>query len=377
MKVLADLTFIVPGRNRGAETYVNALLAELRDLPGLDVACLTNRLNQSRYRDEMGLECHASGVHGGNRTTRFAYQQAASAFVARRTGADVLFCPGNLSPLFPSVPTVSVVHDMNFRDIPGSVPLGRRLVFGMSMPFAVRSAARLITPSQYSRRRIMDVLGVGGDKVVVVHEGPPAERDMLGADDWKVVSRKYGIRGDFFLSVSSGLPHKNIGGLLRGFVEMKKRHPGGQQLVLVGHGLSGELESYLDREAVRGDVVATGYVSDGEKWSFLKNALAYVFPSLYEGFGLPALEAQACGVPVAASRHGSLPEICGEGALYFDALSVESIAHALRELGRDAALREGLVRKGCDNLSRFSWRRAAMETGAVLRGAAESGARMA
>lgn len=377
MKVLADLTFIVPGRNRGTETYVNALLAELRGLPGLDVACLTNRLNQSRYRDEMGFECHASGVHGGNRTTRFAYQQAAAAFVAGRTGADVLFCPGNLSPIFPSVPTVSVVHDMNFRDIPGSVPLGRRLVYGMSMPFAVRSAARLITVSQYSRRRIMDVLKVGGEKVVVVHEGPPAERDMLGADDWKVVSRNYGIRGDFFLSVSSGLPHKNIGGLLRGFVEMKKRHPGGQQLVLAGHGLGGELESYLDRESVRGDVVATGYVSDGEKWSFLKNALAYVFPSLYEGFGLPALEAQACGVPVAASRHGSLPEICGEGALYFDALSAESIARALRELGRDAALRESLARKGCDNLSRFSWRRAAMETGAVLMGVAESGARRA
>lgn len=377
MKVLVDLTFIVPGRNGGTETYVNALLAELRGLPGFEIECLTNRLNQGRYRDEMGLECHASGLHGENRTTRFAYQQAAAALVAGRRGADVLFCPGNLAPLCSSVPTVPVIYDTNFRDIRGSVPWGRGLVFSMSMPFVVRSAARIITVSQYSRRRIMEALKVGGDKVVVVHGAPPAERDLLEADDWRVVRRKYGVRGDFFLSVSSGLPHKNIGRLLRGFVEMKKRHSGGQQLVLVGHGLGGELESYLDRESVRGDVVATGYVSDGEKWSFLKNALAYVFPSLYEGFGLPALEAQACRVPVAASRHGSLPEICGEGALYFDALSVESIARALRELGRDAALRQSLVRKGCDNLSRFSWRRAALETGAVLRGVAESGARKA
>lgn len=376
MKVLVDLTFIVPGRNGGIETYVNALLAELRGLPGLEIACLTNRLNQGRYRDEMGFECHASGLHGGNRTTRFAYQQAA-AFVAERRGADVLFCPGNLAPLFSSVPTVPVIYDTNFRDIPGSVPWGRRLVFYMSMPFVVRSSTRIITVSQYSRRRIMEALKVGGDKVVVVHGGPPSERDLLGADDWRVVRRKYGVRGDFFLSVSSGLPHKNIGRLLRGFVEMKKRHSGNQQLVLVGHGLGGELESYLDRESVRGDVVATGYVSDEEKWSFLKNALAYVFPSLYEGFGLPVLEAQACRVPVAASRHGSLPEICGEGALYFDALSVESIARALRALGRDAALRQSVVRKGCANLSRFSWRRAALETGAVLRGAAESGVRRA
>lgn len=377
MKVLVDLTFIVPGRNGGTETYVNALLAELRGLPNFEIECLTNRLNQGRYRDEMGLECHASGLHGENRTTRFAYQQAAAALVAGRRGADVLFCPGNLAPLCSSVPTVPVIYDTNFRDIRGSVPWRRGLVFSMSMPFVVRSAARIITVSQYSRRRIMEALKVGGDKVVVVHGAPPAERDLLEADDWRVVRRKYGVRGDFFLSVSSGLPHKNIGRLLRGFVEMKKRHAGGQQLVLVGHGLGGELESYLDRESVRGDVVATGYVSDGEKWSFLKNALAYVFPSLYEGFGLPALEAQACRVPVAASRHGSLPEICGEGALYFDALSVDSIARALRELGRDAALRQSLVRKGCDNLARFSWRRAALETGAVLRGVAESGARKA
>ena len=375
MRVLVDLMFIVPGRNRGTETYVNALLAELRNLPGVDVLCLTNRLNHGRYRDEMGLECLASAVHGGNRVARFLYQQAAVGFAARRSGADVLFCPGYLSPVFPPVPTVPVVHDLNYRDIPGSVPWVRRLMFGVGMPFMVRSAARIITVSEYSRRRIMEALKVSGDKVVSIHEGPPADPGGLTEEDWGVVRRKYAVRGEFFLSVSSGLPHKNIGRLVRGFVEMKKRRPGGQQLVLAGHGLDEGTEAYLEGEPARRDVVVAGPVSDKEKALFLKHGLAYVYPSLYEGFGLPALEAQSSGLPVAASRCGSLPEVCGRGAIYFDATSVDSIADTLLELGRDEALRERLVERGYENAARFSWRRAALETRAVLEGVVEGGAR--
>ena len=373
LNILVDLIFIIPGRNRGTETYVNALLAELRNLPGANIVCLTNRLNHGYYQDEMGFECYASTTHGRNRVTRLMYQQVAIGFVAKRTGADVLFCPGYLSPVFPPLPTVSVIHDVNFYDIPKSMSPGVRLVYSMSMPFMVRSATRIITVSQYSKKRIMETLNVSGDKVVVIHEGPLAGRNGITEDDWQAVRRKYAVRGEFFLSVSSGLPHKNIERLVRGFVEMKKKYPGDQQLVLVGHELDDGIEAYLERESFRDDVVATGFISDAEKLSFLKNGLAYIYPSLYEGFGLPALEAQSCGLPLAASRCTSLPEICGQGAIYFDALSVESIANTFLDLCRDEELREDLVRRGYENVSRFSWRRAAIETLALLMSAAENG----
>ena len=130
------------------------------------------------------------------------------------------------------------------------------------------------------------------------------------------------------------------------------------------------MKTYLERAGLGDAVIATGFISHGEKIAFLRNSLAYFFPSLYEGFGLPALEAQSCGLPLAASRYGSLPEVCGPGALYFDALSVDSIAKAFLELRQDGELRARLVREGYANLARFSWRRAAQETLAVLQAAA-------
>lgn len=373
MNILVDVTFIVRGRNRGAETYVNALLSELCKVPDANVVCLTNRLNHDYYQNELGLECRASASQGGNRAARFLYQQIGLGAVAKATCADVLFCPGNLSPVRPTVPTVSVIHDVNFYDIPKSMPRGVRLVFRAGMPWMVRSAARVVTVSEYSKRRIVETLGIAGDKVVVIHEGAPADVGRAGEGDWRAVKRKYGIRGDFFLSVSSGLPHKNIERLVCGFGEMKKRSTGGHQLVLVGHELDRATESRLEGESFRDDVVVTGYVSEAEKFSLFRNGLAYVYPSLYEGFGLPALEAQSCGLPLAASRCGSLPEVCGSGAVYFDALSVDSIANTMLDIAGDAVLRTDLVRRGYDNAARFSWRRAAAETYALLKSVVESG----
>ena len=117
-------------------------------------------------------------------------------------------------------------------------------------------------------------------------------------------------------------------------------------------------------------MVATGFISEAEKIAFLRNGLAYFFPSLYEGFGLPALEAQSCGLPLAASRYGSLPEVCGQGAVYFDAMSVESIADTFLELRDDGELRDILIQAGFANIQRFSWQRAAQETRAILQAAA-------
>lgn len=373
MKVWVDVTFIVRGRNRGAETYVSALLPELRNMPDANIVCLTNRLNHDYFRDELGLECRASASHGGNRFTRFLYQQVGAGAAAKADRADVLFCPGNLSPVRPPVPTVSVIHDVNFYDIPESMPLGVRLVFRAGMPFMARSAARVVTGSEYSKRRIVETLKISGDKVVVIHDGAPADVGRAGEGDWRAVKRKYGIRGEFFLSVSSGLPHKNIERLVCGFGEMKKRSTGGHQLVLAGHELDRSTESRLEGKSFRDDVVVTGYVSEAEKFSLFRNGLAYVYPSLYEGFGLPALEAQSCGLPLAASRCGSLPEVCGSGAVYFDALSVDSIANTMLDLAGDAALRADLVRRGYDNAARFSWRRAAAETYALLKSVVDSG----
>ena len=368
MKVIVDLLFIVPGRNRGTQTYVDSLLPELAALPDVDLVCITNRLNHRYYAEQLGLQCWAAPVAGSRRPFRVLYQQFLMGAAAKRLGGDVLFCPGYLSPAFPTLPTVVVLHDLNFRDIPQVVPPGRRRLFNLVVPPAVRRAAAVITISAFSKERIAGGLRGAGEKVAVVHYGPLANPEIAGAD-WPAVKAKYGVRGDYFLSVSSGDPHKNIQRLAQGFVAAQRRSPGGEQLVLVGHRLDTELDAWLRREGFGDAVVATGFVSEAEKIAFLRNGLAYFFPSLYEGFGLPALEAQSCGLPLAASRYGSLPEVCGQGAVYFDAMSVESIADTFLELRDDGELRDSLIQAGYDNVLRFSWRRAAQETLAVLQDA--------
>ena len=364
-----DLLFIVPGRNRGAETYVDSLLPEMHGIPGLDIVCLTNKSNHSRYEGELGFQCRCAPISGSNRMVRVLYQQLFLNSAAKRLGGDVLFCPGYLSPVRPSLPVVSVIHDMNFRDIPKTVSAWRRLLYNIIIPRALPTVSSVITVSQFGKERIENTLGYDGHKVVVVHAGPLANRDIRG-DDWSDVKRKYGVQGDCFLSISSGDAHKNIERLVQGFVEAKRKSPGEEQLVLVGHHLDDGLRSYLDREGFRDAVVATGFVSEAEKIAFLRNSIAYFFPSLYEGFGLPALEAQSCGLPLAASRYGSLPEVCGQGALYFDAMSIESISDAFLELRGNEELRKRLIQAGYDNVSRFSWKRAAQETLAILSDAA-------
>lgn len=371
MNILIDLLGIVPTRSGGTETYVDGLLREMNRLPETNLLCLTNESNHHYYRQEMGLPCRATPVDGRNRVTRLLYQQLAVGSVARETGADVLFCPLYLAPVWPTLPTVVVIHDANFRDIPTSMPTGVRLAYRLLMPPLARSATRIVTVSEFSKQRIRQALNVEDDRIAVIHEGPLAMAEHVAPCDWNELKSKYGIRGECFLSISSGMPHKNIVRLVQAFVEMKEQRPGNQQLVLLGHPLSADMEAPLQSAGLREDVIAPGFVSASEKLSFLRNSLAYCQPSLYEGFGLPVLEAQSCGLPVAASTCASLPEVGGEGALYFDALSVKSIAEALLLLVENPAQRQCLVRKGFENLRRFSWHTAAIETRRVLGEAAQ------
>jgi glycosyltransferase involved in cell wall biosynthesis len=182
------------------------------------------------------------------------------------------------------------------------------------------------------------------------------------------VRRKYGLPPAYLLAFSSPSRHKNIPRLLRAYALLKNRVS--LPLVLVGHTPSRGLISKEIRQLGLGEqVICTGYVNESEVMPILSSALLMVFPSLYEGFGLPVLDAQSIGTPVASSTAGSLPEVAGKGAAYFDPLSVEgiaaTIAECLEQPGRLAVLRD----LGRANLGRFSWNRAAAKTLEVYRDA--------
>jgi len=267
-----------------------------------------------------------------------------------------------------SMPTVLTVHDLIFRHLPEHHKRLNRWYLNWSLPLYCRRATRIIAISECTRGDLMTAYGLPADKIVVVHEAADPRFRPQDSDRMDAVRDLYGLPERYVLFVGTIEPRKNLTRLLHAFETV---HAEGltDALVLVGkrgwlyEGFFAELERSPSNEAV----ILPGYVPDEDLPAVYGGAHVLVFPSLYEGFGLPLLEAMACGTPVACSGTSSLPEVGGEAARYFDPLSEASITEALRSLLSDDALRRDLAERGLARASRFSWDRVADETEAVYR----------
>jgi glycosyltransferase involved in cell wall biosynthesis len=195
---------------------------------------------------------------------------------------------------------------------------------------------------------------------------------------WRVRT-KYGIQGDYILSVGTLQPRKNLPRLIEAFIEARKRPGFDCRLVLVGKKGWGPDEAKALPAGVlqRKDVIFTGYVEDEDLPALYSGSMAFAYPSLYEGFGLPVLEAMACGTPVLTSQVSSLPEVCGDAAVYVHPLRTEEICRALLALGSDKDLRKALQARGLLRAQKFSWRESARKTLAVYESVAGRSGRRA
>ena len=372
IRILVDCTFIVPGKNRGTQTYVDALLVEMNNSPQAEIVCLTTAANHAHYSGELGLDCYQVKIAGSNRLIRVVAQQLFSWYFVRRTACDVLFCPGYLSPVFIKSACVVTIHDMAYRDIPYSVSWINRLIYRIIIPLSAHRADKIIAVSDFSKSRILHWLNLDPNSVHSVHEGPlhGVESEEVS---WEALKREYAISEDVFLSVSRGVAHKNILLLIKAFLIFARRVKSfAGSLVLIGHDGTDEMRSLLAESDIGNRVVFTGFVSEAVKRAFLQRSGFYVFPSHYEGFGLPVLEAQSCGLPLICSNAASLPEIAGDGALYFDPHSVDDLAAKLSEVYENGSTCDRLIESGYENVKRFTWSRAAAETIGVCQSALAS-----
>ncbi len=272
---------------------------------------------------------------------------------SRRAGLDLVFSPfGSTSLIGRDLPFVAIVYDLLHEVHPEF--LERQIVDQRRIETAemVRKASRVVCASEFSRRAMLATTGIPAERVVVI---PPViePRPMGLAKDGggqPILSRYELSRHGYFLYPANSWPHKNHLRLLEAYALLRDRGPGRPpSLVLAGAdtGSGGEVTSAVRRLGLEGDVVSPGYVPAGDLAVLLSEAMALVYPSLYEGYGLPTMEAMAVGTPVACSRAASLPEVAGDAALYFDPLSVPDIARALGELtAMDSAERAALVEKG-------------------------------
>jgi len=223
------------------------------------------------------------------------------------------------------------------------------------IPRIVKNSLKIITISEFSKNEIIELLNTHESKIKVIHCGT-AEEFVNLKDSNSVIDNG---KKRYILSVSTLDPRKNLESLILAFRKLKVPD---LQLIIVGSKnnvfTGNKLTNLINADK---NIIFTGYVSDRELKSLYRNAALFVYPSLYEGFGLPPLEAMVCGVPVVVSNIASLPEVCGDAVYYVDPYSVESIAEGIYKVLTDEGLMQGLIQKGLERAKLFSWEKAAKE----------------
>lgn len=269
-------------------------------------------------------------------------------------------------PLFSAAPLVVSVHDVSFLEYPRYFTRFRSLQLRLTVRQTVQRAVRVLTPSEYSRRAILKHYRIPEDKVVVVPNAVagqfrPIEREVARA----AIQKKFGIRRPFVLTVGDLQPRKNHVGLLHAFEEVLRAEPKlPHDLVFVGKETwySRELHRAVDRSSVQHRVHFAGFVDDADLVKFYGACDLFVFPSFYEGFGLPILEAMACGRAVACSRATAMPEVANAAGILFDPGSKEEITRAMLDVLLNPELRVRLERLGVHRAAGFSWEKSAAQT---------------
>lgn len=274
---------------------------------------------------------------------------------------DVLFIPAHTVPLIHPARTIVTVHGLEYEFCPESYSLLDRIYMRLSIRFSCVVAEKIICVSENTKSDVMRLYGIAEEKICVVYEGYEQE--------YQIPNTKYQINSHlqiqkpYLLFIGRLEERKNIVRIIEAFEILKEKYQIQHQLVLVGKPGYGyeKIRFKIYDSRFKNKIQELGYVSEEEKWESLRNADVFVFPSLYEGFGIPILEAQSMGIPVVTAHTSSLPEVAGDGALFVDPSDAESIADGIYKVLSDKGLRDGILQKATQNVSRFSWQKCARD----------------
>jgi glycosyltransferase involved in cell wall biosynthesis len=289
----------------------------------------------------------------------------------RRRPVDLLHVQYTAPPLAPC-PVVATIHDLSFEHLPETFKRRSRMQLRFTVRRTARAAAHVIAPSEFTRRDLIETYGLDPERVSAIPLGvAPHFRPVDDAGRRERVRRLYGIRGEYVLAVGSIQPRKNLGRLVRAYSALRGERGRSNlpQLVLVGKQawLYDETLKTIEEERVGDSVVLTGHVSENDLPALYSGALCFVYPSYFEGFGLPPLEAMSCGAPVLTGNLTSLPEVVGDAGLTVDPFDTGALARALARLIDDADLRASLRERGLRRARAFDWRDTARMTLQVYR----------
>src|SRR5262245_20917149 len=373
MRIAFDGTALQPNRT-GVGYYTEHLLRHLTEEASTDeIVVVSNTPIEMTSSLPPGVRV----ARTPSRLPRLAWTQLRAPRALRELGADVAHFTNGMMPVASPVPTVVTIHDMSLTLYPRYHPARRVLLNRPLVAFAARHATAIITVSESAKQDIVRLCRIRPELVHVIHEAaapqfqPVRDRDLV-----ERVRRRYGLGERVILYVGTIEPRKNLGRLVDAFASRLRAGDLSHQLVCVGpYGwLSRDIHSVIEQSGAAHAITFTGYVPFAELPALYSLAEMFVFPSLHEGFGLPVIEAMACGTPVITGRTSSMPEIAGDAVEQVDAVDTAALGDAMVRLARSREQRDRLSVLGRERAGQFSWRRAARETLAVYRLAAQSAA---
>jgi glycosyltransferase involved in cell wall biosynthesis len=356
VRIGINALYMIPGQVGGTEIYLCEILRALASIDSVNEYFVFTNMETDADLVPRHPNFHwkPQAVHAHIRTARILWEQIALPIEAARYRLDVLFNPGFTAPLFAPCRQVTVFHDLQHKRHPEyfrwfDLPFWRFLLWA-----AAHRSHRLIAVSEATRADLLRFYRIPAERVTVVHHGVEPAFSHLGRSETET----------YLLCVSTLHPHKNVPRLIRAYGRKKRNF----RLILAGmRGFhTGAVEALIAELGLQDAVQITGWVQRDELYEFYALARAFIYPSTFEGFGMPVLEALAAGIPTACSDIPPLREVAGDAALFFDPLDEDAIATAIERVMTDAPLRERLAQAGPERARPFTWERSAEQTLKVL-----------
>lgn len=351
-------------RSAGINWYIQNLLHYLPEAdPALRYSVF---LGESRYAAAQGINLHLSRLPTHRPVLRILWEQVIQPWAALRSGVDLIHGMAFIGPLISACPYVVTVHDLSFLFYPQGFRAMNRFYLRLFARLSVQRARRVIAVSESTKRDLVRQYGLLPGKVDIVHNGVDPIFRVMPATQVAAFRAKHALPERFILFVGTLEPRKNVSRLMEAYARLPSTRP---PLLLVGGKgwLYDEVFACAQTLGLNNEMVFVGYVPIEDLPLWYNAAELFVYPSLYEGFGLPPLEAMACGTPVITSETSSLPEVVGGAALCIDPTDTEALAAAMQQALADADLREQMRSTGLAQARGFSWQATALGTVASYR----------
>lgn len=282
-------------------------------------------------------------------------------FFLKKYKIDVFFSPEGLTTLKSKIPSIITLHDLAYCHYPDQIDIAHRIYLRKYQPKMAAKAAHILTVSSFTKEDIIKQYSISEDKISIVYNAANSAYKPLSIEERTEVKKKYSDGREYFLFVGAIHPRKNVINLLKAFVQFKRRQKSKFKLIIVGRMAwnTDEIQEAKERMPYREDVIWLGYQNVDELTKIVGAAYALVYPSLFEGFGIPIIEAMACNVPSITSNTSSMPEVAGKAGLLVDPHNPAEIAQNMMLIYKDENLRNELIQECQKEIQRFDWDKSA------------------